>query len=259
MRWRLWVLLGLLLAAAIAVLFFRPIPQNEAYHNFADRRLLLGIPNCFNVISNIFFLVAGVTGSRCVLRGMAEGGPSFVDPLERWPYFVFFLAIALTAFGSSYYHLHPDDSRLVWDRIAITLAFMSLVAAIVAERIDVKTGLWLLAPLLLLGAGSVIYWGVTQAVGHGDLRPYVFVQFGSMLALLLLLILYAPRYTYTAGFVVSFGLYVFAKLVEAADRVVFSWGGIVSGHALKHIFAGLSAYWILRMLKFRAPVPLPRN
>lgn len=37
------------IAALIALAFFLPrIPQSEAYHNFADQRPLLGIPNCLN-------------------------------------------------------------------------------------------------------------------------------------------------------------------------------------------------------------------
>ncbi|MDM5181921.1 hypothetical protein PO883_32625 [Massilia sp. DJPM01] len=37
-----------------------------------------------------------------------------------------FLLIGLTAFGSSWYHLAPDDTRLVWDRLPIALACVSL-------------------------------------------------------------------------------------------------------------------------------------
>jgi hypothetical protein len=58
-----------------------------------------------------------------------------------------------------------------WDRIPIALAFMALVAEVIAERVCANTGTRLLLPLLILGAGSVVFWSVTQANGHGDLRP----------------------------------------------------------------------------------------
>jgi predicted membrane channel-forming protein YqfA (hemolysin III family) len=257
MNKKVWFLLGALLVAAILVLFIPPVPQAQTYHNFADRRTFVGIPNCFDVISNLFFLIAGAMGIAFVFRDIARGGHAFIDTRERWPYLAFFVAIALTAFGSAYYHLHPNDSRLVWDRIPITMGFMSLLAAVVAERVSVKAGLRLLAPLLILGVGTVVYWSVTQANGHGDLRPYGFVQFGSMLAFLLLLVLFPARYTRGAGFVISFGFYALAKLLEVGDRWVFAHGRIVSGHTLKHIFAAVSSYWIFRMLALRRPIAAP--
>jgi predicted membrane channel-forming protein YqfA (hemolysin III family) len=255
MNKKVWLLLGVLLAAAIVVLFIPPVQQVETYHRFADQRRIGGITNCFDVVSNLFFLIAGAIGIGFVLRDAVRGGHAFIDARERWPYLAFFIAIALTAFGSAYYHIQPNDGRLVWDRIPITMGFMSLLTAVVAERVNVKAGLRLLAPLLILGVGSVVYWSVTQAHGHGDLRPYGFVQFGSILAFLLLLELFPPRYTRGADFVISFGFYALAKLLEVGDRWVFTHGRIVSGHTLKHIFVAVSAYWIFRMLALRHQIP----
>ncbi len=254
MNWRIWLLLLAVMAAAVLVTLHAPIPQNEAYHNFADQRTLLGIPNCLNVVSNVLFLIVGVWGVQFVLS-IGARGHAFVDARERWPYFVFFLAVALTAFGSARYHLKPDDATLVWDRIPMAIGFMALIAAVIAERISVKVGVSLVAPLAALGVASVIYWSVTQSRGHRDLRAYVLAQFGSLLALLLLLALFRPRYTRGGDFLVSLGIYGLAKVFEAADRPIYSsLGGIVSGHTLKHIAAAISTYWILRMLKLRSPL-----
>jgi len=254
MKWRYFVLFAALLAVLIAVFLLPAIPQSEAYHNFADQRTLMGVPNCLNVISNVFFLVVGLLGIRFVMGKSREGRAPFLDPAERWPYLVFFISVAATAFGSSWYHLNPNDRTLLWDRLPMAAGFMSLVAAIVAERIRVKAGLWLLAPLVLAGAGSVIYWEITQANGHGDLRMYALAQFGSLLVLLLLIALFPPRYTHTADFILALAFYAAAKLLEAADRPIFSWGGVVSGHTLKHVAAAVSTYCILRMLQLRSPV-----
>jgi uncharacterized membrane protein YhaH (DUF805 family) len=254
---RVWLLLALIAATTLVVFLSPPISQNEAYHNFADQRALLGIPHCLDVLSNIPFLIVGVWGMWLVLSKRAAASKRFLDPGERWPYLVFFIGVALTAFGSSYYHLHPNDSRLVWDRLPMTVGFMGLLAAMIAERISVKVGLRSLAPLLLFGVASVFYWRITQQAGHGDLRPYALVQFGSMLAILLLVALFPPRYTRTAGLLVSFGIYAIAKILEAADKPIFALGHIVSGHTLKHLTAALSAFWILRMLRARQPAIQP--
>jgi hypothetical protein len=136
----------------------------------------------------------------------------------------------------------------------MTIGFMALVAAMLAERISVKLGICLLFPLVALGAASVIYWDVTQLRGHGDLRPYALAQFGSLLLVLLLIALFRPRYTRTADLGIALALYILAKLLEAADKPIFAVRHIVSGHTLKHLAAAISTYAILRMLRLRTPL-----
>jgi hypothetical protein len=268
--WRVWVVLATVLVAIFVMFLLQPIPQSEAYHNFADKRALFGIPNFLNVGSNLLFLLVGALGIYQVLSCLAVRGScqpagasltsavttssreaKFTDHREGWPYLAFFVGVAMTAFGSAYYHFGPRDSTLLWDRIPMAIGFMALVAATVGERINVKAGVQMLVPLMALGAGSVIYWNITQEGGHGDLRPYVLVQFGSVLVLLLLVGLFPSRYTHGADLVVALVIYAVAKIFEAADGPVFALGGIVSGHTLKHIAAAISAFWILRMLRHR--------
>jgi len=250
MKTRVWILAAAVAVTVAAVFLLPAIPQSEAYHNFADRRTLLGIPNCLNVLSNAPFLLIGLAGMAVVERSERR---LFLDARERWPYFVFFAGVALTAFGSAWYHLQPNDGTLVWDRIPMTLGFMALVAALVAERISAPAGLALLGPLVIGGIASVLYWRATQARGHGDLRPYAIAQFGALLVLLLILALFPARYTRGVDFVVSLAFYGVAKIFEATDKAVFEFGHFVSGHTMKHLFAALSAYWIFRMLRLRAP------
>jgi hypothetical protein len=136
MNHRVWILLGAVAAAILAVFLFPAIPQNEAYHNFADKRPLLGVANCFNVVSNAPFLVIGLAGMGFLVLDTRANETLFIDAREPWPYFAFFVGVALTAFGSPWYHHHPNDHTLVFDRIPMAIAFMSLVAAVVAERIS---------------------------------------------------------------------------------------------------------------------------
>ena len=253
MRTRVWILVGAAIACAVGIFLFPRIPQNEAYHHFADQRAWLGVPNCLDSLSNVFFLVVGALGILFVARSKAPSD-AFIDSKERWPYLLFFLAVALTAFGSAYYHLAPSDERLVWDRLPMSFGFASLLGAVIAERISVRAGLRLLLPLLIFGAGSVLYWNYTQERGQGDLRAYVLTQFGFLLMLVLLVALFAPRYTRGGELIVSLGIYALAKGSEALDRPIFAVGGIVSGHTLKHVAAAVSAYWILRMLRRRGPM-----
>ena len=241
-RSSLWPFLALAVAVGIAALFVPRTPQPLSYHQFADRRSWLGIPNFGDVVSNIPFLVAGFWGLAFLCRTSSR--ERFIDARERWPYAFLFLGLVLTAGGSAYYHLAPDNARLVWDRLPMTLVFMPLVAAILAERVNVKLGLAVLPLLIAVGMGSVIEWHWSEQQGAGDLRFYAAVQLYALLALLVALLL-PPRYTRGPDLLVVAGLYVLAKICEAADRQIFSLGGFSSGHTLKHLAAGAAGFWML--------------
>ena len=221
---------------------------------FADQRSFLGIPNFGDVVSNVPFAIFGLLGLIFLLRSSSEQlSEHFLDKRERWFYLIIFSGLVLTAFGSSYYHLEPSNSRLVWDRLPMTVVFMSLVAALIAERIDLRIGLWLLPVLLLIGVSSVFQWYISELRGVGDLRFYATVQTYSVLFLFMAL-LFPPRYTFGSDLAIVAGFYVLAKVLESLDKPIFRLGQIVSGHTLKHLAAALAGYWILRMIKRRRPI-----
>lgn len=115
------------------------IPQPQSYHLFADRRSFLGISKFGDVASNLPFGLIGIWGLLFLLqsRSRSQAG-TFIDERERWPYLFVFAGLLLTALGSSYYHLAPDNARLLWDRLPMTITFMAMVSAVIAERINVR-------------------------------------------------------------------------------------------------------------------------
>ena len=188
---------------ALGIVFcLPPIAQPQSYHAFADGRTMLGLPNFHNVASNLPFAAVGILGLSLLLREGTVRPDSCVMPRgERWPLLVFFVGVLLTAFGSAYYHLHPDNGRLVWDRLPMTVAFMGLFASVIAERTGTRAAKSLLWPLVWLGIVSVFKWHMGEQRNAGDLRLYGFVQFAA--------------------------------------------GHLTSGHTLKHLAAGMGAYWDL--------------
>lgn len=246
------LLIFVAVAIAFVALLLPPIPQPLSYHNFADHRGWLGIPNFGDVVSNLPFAIVGIWG---LIVLFTLNTVKFADPRERWLYLVMFAGLVLTAFGSGYYHLAPSNARLVWDRIPIMIVFMALVAAVISERVSVGAGLALFPMLQAVGVGSVLLWHAGEMHGHGDLRLYAAVQVYAILVLLLLLLVPA-KYTRGSDFAVVVGFYVLAKILEEADRQVFTLGHIVSGHTLKHLAAAAAGYWILRMLQHREVVGL---
>ena len=60
------VLYGLMIVSLAALLPLPPILQDQSYHQFADQRDLFGIPNFWNVVSNLPFIAVGAVGLlRC--------------------------------------------------------------------------------------------------------------------------------------------------------------------------------------------------
>lgn len=233
----------------IGVFLLDPISQQDAYHRFADSRSVFGIPNFWNVVSNILFAGVGLAGMR-FLAG--TGQPGIVSSLLP-SYRVFFAGLLLTAFGSAWYHANPGIESMVWDRLPMTLVFMSLFSIVIGEQVSEKLGRHLLVPLLIAGAGTVLYWWLGEASNGGDLRPYVLVQFLPMVLIPLLLVLYESPFDRTGFIWQMIVLYAAAKVFEHIDYSIFSVGGVISGHSLKHVVAAIATLVFLGGLKKRLP------
>lgn len=241
--------LWLLVAALAGLAWMLPrIPQPLQYHDFADRRACFGVANCFDTASNALFVLAGLAGLHFLSSKTARC--AFIDAREALPYRLFFFFAILLGLGSGYYHLAPDNGRLLWDRAAMALALMSLFAAILCERVSLAAGLRLLPLLFAAGLGSVAYWDWSEAHGNGDLRAYGLMQLYPML-LIPLLLLYPPRYSGDRDILAVIGLYLLALLCDFTDHQIAALTGVISGHTVKHAIAALAIYWVAVRLKRR--------
>jgi len=238
---------GVLLVAAIAP----PIPQPEKYHYFADTRSFFGIPNFLNVVSNLAFLVVGISGLVFLAQASERYPQALIESKERWPYLILFLSVTLTGIGSGYYHLAPDNPGLMWDRLPLATAMMALLSAQLAERVSPAIGLRILPVLIAAGIASVLYWHWSEQAGAGNLNFYIVVQFYSVLVIVLLAIFFRSRYTRASDIYIALAWYTVAKLAEVADREIYEAGHLISGHTAKHVLAAFAIYSILRMLKAR--------
>ena len=232
---RMLAFLALMAASLVGLLLLPPISQDQNYHDFADQRTILGTPHFWNVVSNFLFVAVGVVGVAQFRRDAAIA--------------LLFLAILMTGFGSAYYHLDPNDRTLFWDRLPMAIAFMTILAIAVGERLDAKSGAILLWPLIAIGVLSILLWRWT-----GDLRLYGWVQFFPCLVLPVLFLRFPPKYSGTSYWLIAAALYVLAKLFEFNDGAIYLAGSILSGHTLKHLAAAAGCFTILRHFQKRQPL-----
>jgi hypothetical protein len=238
-HWRAGALVILLLALFAGAMAFEPIAQNPEYHDFADQRLLLGVPNLANVASNIAFLVVGALGmALCAGWRRRPGGVSWM---------VCFACTVLLAVGSAYYHWAPGDATLFWDRLPLALVVMALFVALVAEHAGEWPERFLLTLAMAIGAASVLWWRWS-----GDLRPYLWVQFAPLLCIPVVLAMFPARYSYRRFLLYGLGVYGLAKVAEMQDKEIFALTShVVSGHTLKHLLAAGAILMLLVMLRRR--------
>ncbi len=226
------IIYGAAILAVGAMFFFGPIPQDPAYHAFADTRTIAGVDNFWNVLSNFPFLLAGLYGlSRIPRLAVQETRPAYA---------ALCLGVVLVSLGSAFYHLTPSTPSLVWDRLPMTIAFMALFSLLLDERDVLGTTRSTLWPLLTIGLLSAAYWYWTESRGAGDLRPYALVQFLPIILMPAVLLLFRGRYLNTKLLVLSLTFYGIAKALEELDLQVFQVTGVLSGHTIKHLAASLA-------------------
>ena len=261
------------LMISLFFLFVEPIRQPQQYHNFADKRLFLCachspseglflppnsdigrkrsagfiIPNFGDVVSNVVILIGGISG--VVLLHLKDAGG--VDEMRLWQLQVclpiFFYSTIAVSFGSTYYHWNPNSQTLVWDRLPMTVAFVSIFCYIIEDYVPAEfcgIGRWLLSPLILIGITSVIYWHWVD-----DLRLYALVQFLPLIIMTTLVLCQPCRYGGKLQQALALVLYALAKICEDRDYEIWSiTKNILSGHSLKHALAGMASIMIASLL-----------
>ena len=234
--------------------------QPKSYHNFADNRCwCCSIPNSSDVLSNIPFIIALYPAWKLYHYEIdLAGEPIFHDSRESIAWFVCFFGTGLVSLGSAYYHWRPTNSRLVWDRLPMTMSFMSIQYILLTETLGVEimmSNSWLLWGLLVSGFGSVVYWAIFD-----DLTLYKTVQFLPQMLCPLLLIGFEPIYTMRGFYVVGLGFYALAKITENNDKRIYKLTkGVISGHTIKHFCAALALYTFYFQMMNRIKILTPQT
>lgn len=239
-NWKDSLLASLVIITFACLFFIDPISQDLTYHTFADTRTMFDVNNFLDVASNLPFLFVGLLGLTTIYKHWG------ITSSCSW--LVLFLSIFLVAFGSSYYHLNPQNETLTWDRLPMAIGFMALFVIVLADYVNSQLEKWLLIPMCFVGITSVIYWHMTD-----DLRLYVWVQFVSLTLLLLIIFIYKPAHLQTKYLFYAVFFYAFSKLFEYFDKQIYElMGQVLSGHTIKHLLAAVATFFFYILLKQRA-------
>ena len=183
------------------------IAQPAHYNEFADQSAAFGIPHSADVFSNAGFALVAIWG-WLTLRPRRDS-----EQLRAgWPgYRLFLIGLFLTAFGSAFYHLAPDNLRLIWDRLPIALVCAGLIAGV---RGDIQGGSQRAIDVIVLAlyaVASVAWWAITDRNGAGDLRPYLLLQGLALILIPLWQAIYRCPRTDRIAFATAMVLYILPR------------------------------------------------
>ena len=241
------ILAGVILVSVGIVLGMDPIPQDPAYHQFADQRTLFGIANFWNVATNVPLVVVGLLGMWRLVRG---GAPGYLPQLTA-VYLAFFGGVFLTGLGSAYYHIEPRNLSLLFDRLPMIVLFVSFFSMIWGEHVSPSAGRKMIGPMIVVGLAAVGYWYWSELQGQGDLRFYGLVVFVPNLLVFLIMLLYRSMLT-RVGYIWSvLAFYGIARVTELLDRQIYELLGGFSGHSIKHLAAAMATFLLFMAIDFR--------
>jgi hypothetical protein len=242
---REWALAASALVLLVVAAVGPHIGAPANYHHFVDDRSWLGLPGAGDVLSNIGFLIAGAMGAWCLWRLP----PRSLTNMERAMAALFFAGLVATSACSSWYHLHPDEARLMVDRSGMAIAFAGLLGLAVTTRVGERAG-----ALTGLGLLLVAPWTIHIAAS-GELLPWAVLQFGGMVALCALACVRPLALALPVHCAAIVAIYAVAKLAEVGDAAVFEFTGhVVSGHTMKHLIAAFAAWPLIAALNARRSV-----
>jgi hypothetical protein len=223
--------LAALFVFIIVALFYGPISQPQEYHDFADDREILGVPNALDVMSNLAIIYPGVVGLAFIHESRNRSQVS---------------GMILTFAGSVWFHLDPTDSTMLWDRLGMSVVIGSCISLLIHDMWDRNLAAKIHLPIIIASIVSVLWWPVFD-----DLRVYFIVKHHPFILFPIFLLCGRRIYDKVSGYYWGLSMFLLATIFEFADQQIFEITGIISGHTLKHIAAGIGLWFLMVMIRDR--------
>jgi len=237
-----------LILFGIYALWYGKVEQPQSYYQFADSREFIGIPNGLDVMSNLALLYPAILG-LALLQERGKNDYQYRDDIEPIILYSFFSGMVLTFLGSVWFHLDPTDSTLMWDRLGMTIVLACYATLLISDFVSIEMAKKVHYPLIALGLLTIIYWLVA-----GDLRPYFIFKHQPIILIPILLVYGTKYYDRTKDYFWSFIFVILASTVESYDIEIFETIIFISGHTLKHIFAGTALWFVFKMIQQRQQI-----
>jgi hypothetical protein len=235
--------LAALFVFIIMALFYGPISQPQEYHDFADDREILGVPNALDVMSNLAIIYPGVVGLAFIHESRNR---SQVSEDEISIQITLFSGMILTFAGSVWFHLDPTDSTMLWDRLGMSVVIGSCISLLIHDMWDRNLAAKIHLPIIIASIVSVLWWPVFD-----DLRVYFIVKHHPFILFPIFLLCGRRIYDKVSGYYWALSMFLLATIFEFADQQIFEITGIISGHTLKHIAAGIGLWFLMVMIRDR--------
>ncbi len=212
--------------------------QDLHYHQFADLRNWLPVPNTSDVLTNLFFLIFGIFGFIQIRNWL----PTAENSTTRHMLKLFYFGFIVTTFASGYYHWSPNHQSLFVDRLGMSVAFAGLLGLGVDLHMSSRRSLLFAVIFLLFGVGADGYWLYTE-----NILPWALLQVYGLVFLFSLFFLGRKNQNQLKiNWLAIIAVYFLAKVFESNDHMVFNFTHeLISGHSVKHILASLAAIPVL--------------
>ena len=235
--------LAALFVFIIMALFYGPISQPQEYHDFADDREILGVPNALDVMSNLAIIYPGVVGLAFIHESRNR---TQVSEDEISIQITLFSGMILTFAGSVWFHLDPTDSTMLWDRLGMSVVIGSCISLLIHDMWDRNLAAKIHLPIIIASIVSVLWWPVFD-----DLRVYFIVKHHPFILFPIFLLCGRRIYDKVSGYYWGLSMFLLATIFEFADQQIFEITGIISRHTLKHIAAGIGLWFLMVMIRDR--------
>lgn len=246
-RCALAILLAALVATAVGLLAWGPVPLVAATHAYADERSAFGLANAWNVLANVPLLAAALYGLRVESRSPA---PLWLRRSRQ----AFHACVGFGAVAAAIYHLAPGHALYLVTQAAMAAGFLMLTGAMLGERVHpgfaspLMLGAAALSPIVAAGAAVLV-----GSPGPTDLRPLLLLQIVPVLVVPAGALTLPGSQTRAADWIVLLVIYTLAQACHLADATILAGtGSVLSGHTLMHLGFALATAWLAYCTASRA-------
>jgi hypothetical protein len=213
-------------------------------HSYTDQRSLCGLNNAFNVLSNLVLIAAGCYWLNWIFRTKNISLKCRKGLYETRLYATFFAAVILAGIQSAWYHLFQSQLGLLGTYLLSNIVMLSLLSAIIAERVNLRIGLHSCIPFIFISMLISFYWYIYQTDNQLSHLWYFLTYLIPSLSIMTIIVA-RPKYGGIKHITFAFCNTFIALGVSCLDEAIYTLTRhMISGQSLHNIYLGIAAIYI---------------